>query len=48
MTKKELEDEIKQLTKRMNKAATELNFEAAAELRDEIKRLKIMLRDYDK
>jgi excinuclease ABC subunit B len=48
MTKKELEDEIKQLTKRMNKAAAELNFEAAAELRDEIKRLKIMLRDYDK
>jgi excinuclease ABC subunit B len=48
MTKKELEDEIKQLTKRMNKAATELNFELAAELRDEIKRLKIMLRDYDK
>jgi excinuclease ABC subunit B len=48
MTKKELENEIKQLTKRMNKAAAELNFEAAAELRDEIKRLKIMLRDYDK
>jgi excinuclease ABC subunit B len=48
MTKKELEDEIKQLTKRMNKAATELNFELAAELRDEIKRLKIMVRDYDK
>jgi excinuclease ABC subunit B len=48
MTKKELEDEIKQLTKRMNKAAAELNFELAAELRDEMKRLKIMLRDYDK
>jgi excinuclease ABC subunit B len=48
MTKKELEDEIKQLTKRMNKAATELNFELAAELRDEIKRLRIMVRDYDK
>jgi excinuclease ABC subunit B len=48
MTKKELENEIKQLTKRMNKAATELNFELAAELRDEIKRLRIMVRDYDK
>ena len=48
MTKKELEDEIKALTKKMNKAATELNFEIAAELRDEIKKLKIMLRDYDK
>ena len=48
MTKKELNDEIAKLTKRMNKAATELNFEVAAELRDEIKELKIILRDYDK
>jgi excinuclease ABC subunit B len=48
MTKKELEDEIKQFTKRMNKAAAELNFELAAELRDEIKRYKIMVRDYDR
>ncbi|MBO5509805.1 MAG: UvrB/UvrC motif-containing protein, partial [Lachnospiraceae bacterium] len=48
MTKKELEEEIKTRTKKMNKAATELNFELAAKLRDEIKELKIILRDYDK
>ena len=48
MTKKELEEEIKTRTKKMNKAATELNFELAAKLRDEIKKLKIILRDYDK
>ncbi len=47
MTKKELKEEIERLTKRMNKAAAELNFEAAAELRDELKELKIKLRDYD-
>lgn len=47
MTKKELKEEIERLTKRMNKAASELNFEAAAELRDELKELKIKLRDYD-
>lgn len=47
MTKKELKEEIARLSKRMNKAAAELNFEAAAELRDEIKKLKIILRDYD-
>ncbi|MDO5126745.1 MAG: excinuclease ABC subunit UvrB [Eubacteriales bacterium] len=47
MTKKELQEEISRLTKRMNKAAAELNFEEAAELRDEVKELKIKLRDYD-
>ena len=47
MTKKELQDEINRLTKRMNKAAAELNFELAAEVRDELKNLKIKLRDYD-
>ncbi len=47
MTKKELKEEIARLSKRMNKAAAELNFETAAELRDEIKKLKIILRDYD-
>ena len=31
----------------MNKAAAELNFEVAAVIRDELKELKIMLRDYD-
>ncbi len=48
MSKKELQKEIERLTKRMNQAAVELNFEYAAELRDEIKELKVMLRDYDK
>ncbi len=47
MTKKELKEEIARLTKRMNKAAAELNFEEAAELRDKLKELKINLRDYD-
>ncbi|MGN0436747.1 MAG: excinuclease ABC subunit UvrB, partial [Wujia sp.] len=36
MTRKELKDEIARLTKRMNKFATELNFEQAAMVRDEI------------
>ena len=31
----------------MNKAAAELNFEEAAELRDELKKYKIALRDYE-
>ena len=48
MTKKELEAEIKTLTKKMNEAAAELNFELAAKLRDELKELKIMLEDYDR
>jgi len=47
MTKKELNAEIARLTKKMNKAAMELNFEEAAVLRDELKKLKIALRDYD-
>lgn len=47
MTKKELTAEIEKLTRKMNKAAMELNFEEAAMLRDEIKELKIILRDYD-
>ena len=47
MTKKELKTEIERLTKKMNKAASELNFEEAAKLRDELKELKITLRDYD-
>jgi excinuclease ABC subunit B len=48
MSRKELQKEIQRLTKKMNQAATELNFELAASLRDEIKELKITLRDYDK
>ncbi|MBR1816189.1 MAG: excinuclease ABC subunit UvrB [Lachnospiraceae bacterium] len=47
MTKKELKAEVERLTLRMNKAAAELNFEVAAVIRDELKELKIMLRDYD-
>lgn len=47
MTKKELKGEIARITKKMNKAAAELNFETAAILRDELKELKIFLRDYD-
>ncbi|MBE5933019.1 MAG: excinuclease ABC subunit UvrB [Lachnospiraceae bacterium] len=47
MTAKELKEEIARITKRMNKAAAELNFEEAAKLRDELKELKIYLRDMD-
>ncbi len=47
LNKKELKKEIDQLTRRMNRAAAELDFELAAELRDEIKELKEALRDYD-
>ena len=47
MDKKELKEAIARLTKKMNRAAAELNFEEAAELRDEIKKYKIALRDFD-
>ena len=47
MTKKELKSEIARLTKRMNKAAAELNFEKAAELRDELKVLQKKFYNYD-
>ena len=47
MTRKELKEEIERLTKRMNKAAIELNFEDAAKYRDELKELKVLFRDYD-
>ena len=46
MNKKELEKEINRLTKKMNQAATELNFELAAILRDELIEMKVRLRDY--
>jgi excinuclease ABC subunit B len=48
MNKKELGKEIDRLTKKMNKAAADLNFAMAAVLRDELIELKIKLRDYDK
>ena len=47
MSKKELNALIIKVTNKMNKAAAELNFEEAAVLRDELKELKIALRDYD-
>ena len=47
MNRKELKEEAARLTKKMNKAAAELNFEEAAVLRDELKKYKIALRDYD-
>ena len=43
MTKKETEFQIKQLTKEMNQAAKDLDFEKAAQLRDEILELKATL-----
>ena len=48
MSKKELEKLIADIQKKMQKAATELNFEAAAEYRDKMITLKNMLRDFDK
>ncbi len=47
MTQKELQAAIQKLTKRMNEAAAALNFERAAELRDELKLYKETLRDYN-
>ena len=48
MTKKELQKVIAKLTKKMNMAAADLNFEVAAEVRDQLKVYKAALRDYDK
>ena len=45
MSKKELEKTIAEIQKKMQKAAAELNFEAAAEYRDKMITLKNMLRD---
>ncbi|MBE5922903.1 MAG: excinuclease ABC subunit UvrB [Lachnospiraceae bacterium] len=47
MSMKELKEEIKKYTKKMETAAAELNFEMAAEYRDRLKELKVALRDYD-
>ncbi len=47
MSKKELNALIVKVTNKMNKAAAELNFEEAAVLRDQLKELKVALRDYD-
>ncbi len=45
MSKKELEKLIADIQKKMQKAAADLNFEAAAEYRDKMVELKNMLRD---
>ncbi len=45
MSRKELEKLIADVTKKMQKAAAELNFEVAAECRDQMIELKNMLRD---
>lgn len=47
MSKQELEKLVKEITKQMKKAAAELNFEAAAELRDKLIELKKQLNDLD-
>jgi excinuclease ABC subunit B len=47
MSRKELEKLIADIQKKMQKAATELNFEAAAEYRDKMISLKNMLRDME-
>lgn len=48
MNRKELEKLIAEVQKKMQKAAADLNFEAAAELRDKMIELKEKLRDYNK
>ncbi len=45
MSRKELEKLIKDITKQMKKAAAELNFEAAVELRDKLVELKKLLNE---
>ncbi len=47
MNRKELEKLIKDVEKQMKKAAADLNFEAAAQLRDQMVELKIRLRDLE-
>ena len=46
-SKKELKEVIERLSKKMNQAAAELNFELAAQLRDELKEFKIAYQEYD-
>ncbi len=47
MTEKELNKLIKDITKKMKQAAAELNFEAAAELRDQLKELRKHLEELE-
>ena len=48
MSKKELEQVIQSVTKKMHAAAVELNFELAAQLRDQMVQLKQQLLEVDK
>ena len=45
MSKKELKEVIERLSKKMNQAAAELNFELAANLRDQMLEIKKQLND---
>lgn len=47
MTKKELEKLVAEIQKKMQKAAADLNFEAAAELRDKMIELKKQLQEIE-
>ena len=47
MNRKELEKLIQEVKRKMEKAAAELNFEAAAQLRDQMVELKKMLDDME-
>lgn len=47
MSRRELEKLIGDIQKKMKKAAAELNFEAAAEYRDKMVKLKNMLQDIE-
>ena len=47
VTIEELKEVIERLSKKMNQAAAELNFELAAQLRDELKEFKIAYQEYD-
>ena len=47
MSREELEKTVEKVTKQMKKAAAELNFEAAAELRDQLVELKKALNDME-
>ena len=47
MDRQELEQLVKELTKKMRQAAAELNFEEAAKLRDKMVEIKKMLLDLE-
>ncbi|MBR5047425.1 MAG: excinuclease ABC subunit UvrB [Eubacterium sp.] len=47
MSRKELKEEISKLSRKMNKAAAELNFEDAAVYRDQLRKLRRTLENYD-